>query len=206
MAASPAQIRANRRNAKKSSGPKSVSGKAKSAKNSVTHGLSGTLHNDEIAVAEVEQLASLICGGDTSEARLAAARRIAEEEVKIQRARRMRLQILTDDSLRKEKFDLKAAKATMRTRLRPAQIQKTLLSKRSPVAKKSSHQAPGNVEKALTAKEAFTPVPLEFCLNMIGQLIDKIDRYESTAIARRRAATISFEAAAQSAAVAVKQQ
>src|SRR5438067_1899434 len=56
MPSSNARTRANRQNAKKSTGPRSAEGKARSRANSVKHGLSGEgvclLPEDEAAVAE----------------------------------------------------------------------------------------------------------------------------------------------------------
>ena len=46
--ATPAQIAANRRNARKSTGPKSVSGKLKSSRNSRRHGLNSKLPQGEV--------------------------------------------------------------------------------------------------------------------------------------------------------------
>ena len=53
--ATPAQIAANRRNARKSTGPRTPQGKAWSRRNTWTHGCyatSGTLHSEQLAQLE----------------------------------------------------------------------------------------------------------------------------------------------------------
>jgi hypothetical protein len=46
--ATPAQIEANRRNARKSTGPKTAAGKAASSRNALTHGLTASIADVEV--------------------------------------------------------------------------------------------------------------------------------------------------------------
>jgi hypothetical protein len=54
---SPAKIEANRRNALRSTGPRSLSGKARSRRNAFKHGLSIPLARDDTVTVQVENLA-----------------------------------------------------------------------------------------------------------------------------------------------------
>lgn len=58
----PARIRANRRNASRSTGPRSEAGKARSARNSLRHGLAAASAGDDAWSDEPMQLASLFAG------------------------------------------------------------------------------------------------------------------------------------------------
>jgi hypothetical protein len=89
------QIAANQRNAKKSTGPRSDSGKARSAFNAMTHGVYAQAHPIErgVLAEEEEEVEDFIDGliddldpRDTQE--LAVARRIAEGELRLARADR----------------------------------------------------------------------------------------------------------------------
>lgn len=57
---SAAKIRANQRNAKKSTGPRSVEGKAKASQNALRHGLTVPISCDPKLVARVEALATAL--------------------------------------------------------------------------------------------------------------------------------------------------
>ena len=54
---------ANRRNASRSTGPRSSHGKSRSAHNALRHGLSASVLQDPILAPEVARLAAAITGG-----------------------------------------------------------------------------------------------------------------------------------------------
>jgi hypothetical protein len=90
------QIEANRRNARKSSGPRSASGKKRASRNAFSHGLSRPVFGAEFARA-VEALASRILGdhGKANDQRaLASARRIAEAEFDVARVQRIKVALI----------------------------------------------------------------------------------------------------------------
>jgi hypothetical protein len=83
--------RANRANARRSTGPKTVLGKMRSAKNSRRHGLSVPVSFDPELERGVSELVVAIVGKTQDEKRLLLARRVAEAQidlVRIQRTRR----------------------------------------------------------------------------------------------------------------------
>ena len=67
---SPAQIAANRRNAMRSTGPRTATGKARSRCNAFRHGLSLALSTDNFFAAQIEEFTEKITtfGGEPREA------------------------------------------------------------------------------------------------------------------------------------------
>jgi hypothetical protein len=88
--ASERQIRANRVNATRSSGPRSVVGKAISRFNARRHGLESSIWNEPGAGEEIERLAQAIAGSTANAERLALAREVAKAEMMRRRVFRAR--------------------------------------------------------------------------------------------------------------------
>jgi hypothetical protein len=83
---------ANRANARASKGRKNANGKARSARNSLRHGLSLPILSDPAASAEVESLAREIANDGAG--LTALARRVAEAQIDLIRVRRARHDLL----------------------------------------------------------------------------------------------------------------
>jgi hypothetical protein len=81
------QIEANRRNALRSTGPRSQQGKARVAKNALRHGLSVPLAAFPEPDEAVKRLTGIIARNDDNAASLDAASRIAEATLDLQRVR-----------------------------------------------------------------------------------------------------------------------
>jgi hypothetical protein len=81
---------ANRRNARSSTGPRTSAGKARAAQNARRHGLSLPTRYDPSRWDENEALARAIAGADADAERLELARRVAEAQIDIIRARAAR--------------------------------------------------------------------------------------------------------------------
>ena len=92
--ASEKQIAANRRNAQRSTGPKTAAGKLKSSRNALRHGLSGPAPPDPATRAKINSLAGLLVGQQADEIRSAAAKEFASAQV----------ELLRIGSVRKEKL------------------------------------------------------------------------------------------------------
>jgi hypothetical protein len=88
------KIRANRANARASTGPKTAQGKARAAKNAHRHGLSLSVLTDPARSAEFEKLALKIAGDGASPEVFACAFRISEAQIDVLRARQARLDLL----------------------------------------------------------------------------------------------------------------
>ncbi len=83
--------RANQRNAQKSTGPKTESGKARSALNAISHGLSGQPIFDTLTQEKIDNLAGEFAAGDVGNTRIMAlAREAAEAQVMIGRVKEAR--------------------------------------------------------------------------------------------------------------------
>jgi hypothetical protein len=91
--ASERQIAANRRNARKSTGPRSHAGKRRASRNAYRHGL--TLSTSSApAVEQIEQLAREIAGSSENEILLAHARTIAEAVFDLARIRQTKVSLI----------------------------------------------------------------------------------------------------------------
>ena len=86
--ASEKQISANRANAKKSTGPRTAAGRAKSSRNAYRHGLSVPMQPHPQAV---EALAKAIAGEAAGEVELRAGRALAEAQLELKRIRATRV-------------------------------------------------------------------------------------------------------------------
>ncbi len=88
--------RANRVNAKASTGPRTRAGKARSGQNARKHGLSATSLNPEVD-AEVARLVELIMAEyGSDEIMRAAARSLAEAQVQVRRVRAYKVALLSN--------------------------------------------------------------------------------------------------------------
>ncbi len=88
------QRRANRANAKSSTGPKTAAGKARAAQNALRHGLNVPISSDPALSPLAEAIASRIAGSDADEQMLEHARRIAEAQVDLNRVRNHRRRLI----------------------------------------------------------------------------------------------------------------
>jgi hypothetical protein len=90
------QIRANRENARLSTGPRTAEGKAQSSRSAFRHGLSiPVLAGSGPFSEEVEEFARRMVDGYSSPALLVSARRVAEAEVDLRRIRLVRSELLS---------------------------------------------------------------------------------------------------------------
>ena len=109
--ATPAQIAANRRNALKSTGPRTGQGKRASSRNAVKYGVYAQSSEEELKpTVEVIEAEFDVTGHDpSSDAIRAGAARLAVAEVRLARARQEERALMTrgDDDLRlQHEFDL----------------------------------------------------------------------------------------------------
>jgi hypothetical protein len=89
------KINANRANARASTGPKTAQGRARAAQNALRHGLSLPVYSDPILAEQVEVLAREIAGKDADAEIQELARRVAEAQIDVSRARYARHQLLS---------------------------------------------------------------------------------------------------------------
>ena len=90
------KARANRTNARRSTGPKTPHGRSRSAKNAFRHGLSLPVQLDPQWSDEVQTIAQQIAGPEASAELQELARRIAEAHVDLRRVRDARHRLLSN--------------------------------------------------------------------------------------------------------------
>jgi hypothetical protein len=91
---SPKAIAANRRNARRSTGPRTAAGKRTAATNSLVHGVRVSLHADPATGAVARRITAFLAGTDASSARLARVMPIAEAEAELLRIRNARAALI----------------------------------------------------------------------------------------------------------------
>jgi len=90
------KIRANRANARASTGPKTAVGRARSARNALRHAFSLPVCSNPELSEEVETLAREIAGPGASAEIQELARRVAEAQIDLRRVRYARYQLMCD--------------------------------------------------------------------------------------------------------------
>jgi hypothetical protein len=92
--ASERQIAANRRNARKSSGPRSAAGKKRASRNSYRHGLTATIVSNAERARRIEKLAREIAGNTGDQVVLECARAAAQAEFEVAHFRRVKVAMI----------------------------------------------------------------------------------------------------------------
>jgi hypothetical protein len=172
-----ARARANRRNARKSTGPSSPAGKQRAAQNARQHGLSLPIASDPGFAAEVAAFTRAIAGPLADAGRLARAMRVAEAEIDLKRIRACRDHLLTAP-----------------------------LAPRRPDLVAQLREIPAHdVEERLRAIAVWQdgpsqppdPIPPNVCEAIAhrAKAIRALERYERRALSRRKAAIRQFDAA-----------
>ena len=93
--ASEKQIAANRANASRSTGPKTMAGRLKSSRNAYRHGLSVPAQLDPMTSAKIEAIAHALAGEQESEDRSMSAAELARAQVELLRIRSTRNELLS---------------------------------------------------------------------------------------------------------------
>jgi hypothetical protein len=91
------KIKANRANARASTGPKSTHGRRRSAGNALRHALSVSIYSDAALAEEVATLAREIAGTNGNAEIQELAGWVAEAEIDLRRVRKARHQLLSQD-------------------------------------------------------------------------------------------------------------
>jgi hypothetical protein len=92
--ASERQIAANRRNARKSTGPRSGAGKIRASRNAYRHGLTLSITSTAEYAKQLETLVHKIAGDTKDAVKLERARAIAQAELELARVRRAKVALI----------------------------------------------------------------------------------------------------------------
>jgi hypothetical protein len=166
---SPAKIRANRRNARKSTGPRTVAGKAVVARNARTHGLNAPAYCDPALACEVVELARAIETGVTGAAAdangHALACRIAEAIIDMRRVRLAKLPLVAtldaDPGDRRAvpqlwRLDRYEGRAFSRRRRAIREFDAVVLPARTELAKQSQRRKVNDLKHGAASPTCFT--------------------------------------------------
>src|ERR1700694_5119226 len=88
------QIAANRRNARKSTGPRSHAAKKRSCRNAYRHGLTSSLPSSAAIAKRLDEFARKIAGDSKNEILLEHARCAAQAELDLARVRRVKVALI----------------------------------------------------------------------------------------------------------------
>jgi len=168
------KIRANRENARASTGPKTAQGRARAARNHFRHGLSLPVHSDPTWSEEVQALAREIAGTNANADIQDLAHRVAEAHIDLRRIRHARHRLLSR-ALSDPYYDSRA-----NTRDKVA-VLRGLLRKNAPDVSMAA------LERFLVSS---SEGPQKFAIILAqeaGQLLT-MDRYERRALSRRNSA------------------
>jgi hypothetical protein len=176
------KIRANRANAQSSTGPKTAQGRSHAARNALRHGLNLPIYSDPALSEEVEALAREIIGTDANAQVQELARRIAEAQIELRRARHARHQLFSQ------------------TLSDPDYESGAMLSKKAALAIRILRQSdldtpvPDEVIEFLSSKPEGPSKFATILADKTHQLL-ALDRYERRTLSRRKFAIRAFDAA-----------
>lgn len=193
--ASDRQRAANRRNAQRSTGPRSAAGKRRSSQNALRHGLAAQLGSDPAHDRRVEALTKILTGPEGSPSELNYARVVADATLQITRIRALRTTMMEPAARTREVFSLAFPKRVhWRRKYRKRSIASFNLMA------DLAEQDPGDGStfgtrflEIAAPLERFPTWPsgpeasVQIFSRFINQIV-KLDRYEAQQLSRRKAA------------------
>ena len=162
------KIKANRVNARDSTGPKTHHGGTRSARNAFRHGLSVSVQADEVLVEKVQALAREIAGPHANARIHVLAHRVAEAQIGLRRVRHLRHQFLSD------KLSDPHYESDANVRIKAEVLRRNLPNPAAGLAMLLPSNPPESGAKFATL------------LLQAAERLDAMDRYERRAFSRRK--------------------
>lgn len=188
-----ARVRANRENAKRSTGPKTKEGKERAARNAFKHGLSIPASELDECSQDIQAFAQQLLDHSSSEEKKSVALACAQGQVEINRVRRVRQALYSDPKAREKKLTRRVIDRLLRLKLRMVNktwaidentgdllINETLLAAYLP--------------EMLKIKFDPEPQSLEQGMRQLAPKLAKLDRYERRTFSQRRKAVAHLRA------------
>jgi hypothetical protein len=179
------KIKANRANARASTGPKTHYGRARSTRNAFRHGLSLPIQHDQVVCEDVQELARQLAGSHASADVQLVALRVAEAQIDLRRIRNARHQFLSE-----------ALADRYRSESRAVTRMKLMVMKQFLTPKLAEIPLPAFIETFLTAAHE-GPGKLAAVVLKETKRLQAFDRYERRALSRRKSAIRIFDGARQ---------
>jgi hypothetical protein len=167
------QIAANRRNANKSTGPRSRAGKKRAGGNAYQHGLTASVISSAALAKQIEKLARKIAGSTDDEILLKHARDAAYAEIDLARVRRTKVALI-------ERASAVGTLDCLRVFNCPREVSQFLSS----IDRGETPTLPQRVDPLATMPSQEVERTAEAMRRALPHLI-KLGRYESRAAARR---------------------
>jgi hypothetical protein len=166
------QIAANRRNAQKSTGPRSDVGKNRASRNAYRHGLSRGIGANGTFAEKVDQLARKIADDSKDEATLQQARAAAEGELDLARAQQVKTALIQRMS----------AFVTLRSGAATRSAPELIRSLRASLRREAALPEPIDPTSTIPLQD---PEQLAEAMRQLLPELLRLDRYERRAFARR---------------------
>jgi hypothetical protein len=172
------QIAANRRNARKSTGPRSNAAKKRASRNAYRHGLTLSLTSSAVLAKRLDALARKIAGNSKDEIILEHARAVAQATLDLARVRQVKIALIKNVS----------ALGALDAPLDIFSVIKALLYVELALEGKTPRGRPPTIPEPidpLTTMPAEEPGRTAEAVRRALPELRRLDRYESRAVARR---------------------